>query len=1127
MKRILTMLLSLLLCFALTISCAAAPIVYKESEADDEGKITVTSYTYLNDADGKSTKLYTAVYDSEGNVISVDDSDETSNAGYLKTTVTKSAESNKVKSFLWNTADYTPLVNALNHNSDINIDDITITLDGKDLRNLIDDELTLGGEYNLGLYENRFEYFPTIKVKSKDSGIVFEVTTDEENLQQVITISKNARYLNYEESDNILDYTHTISPIKTVKVDGVDTKVPEPYELERYARETMGTITLNYIVDYISNDIVEPKNASTYRMNVNDTPLNYEHIGTIEVEEGSVKTVSVTFDKIARQTSMIFVVPTDESKKGTPILVKADGSALSWADNKEIIAEYNDAAANGRYGDDYVTKWGKFVATANSNVTMSYVRNKYTDKTYTTISNTTPYSYTLMPGSNLNLPVGKDSPYVTGVNVAHNTYPKSVSRELHSAPDKIVGADYIPLYNVASDVENNNTKVYEKNENADVRFTINSSAQIIYVTNLANTTVKIGEVPAEGDITYKDMPVTPTADYPSSTPYRVRYSDGALPITIAYYIFNGYYDETDVVNEFTGNYKEAPDGTSLAAAVSQTVYRMRDYDKNPDIKTTGYVLKSLTNSIFADYTTHTHYSTSQKKIVGGYSWKEVLDKWVDTAEYSFKGARPNVLNKSDIQYPTISGEETLSYTLTKSDKSTEKITETQTFNLTGHEFLFTKIPATSLYLNRDGETLKADGTLKIENATGALISYPDGLGLDDPDTVVLAPSLDALNGKRFTVNQSEINPSATHSEKFTYPDIYQYGTKNYTYATFTPNRDAEVMIFSTGAINWAEAEDSPYQKNVLDADDSIRVIRTATQVDNFRYLYTTKVMTGETVEVKTPGSSALFMVVVKPDYSRSRSAKLNSISVNGNEIADFDPDTKEYTYTLSAEEFATMTAPVINAVAEDSTSSIVITNPKSFPGSAVINVTSLSFDSETYVINYAVGSDYDRITNLATHSSTNGIANKAATYQTNLKIGDNFVQDRLTSAMYNITALDASLAGSDWLRGANGWASDSTGSPLYYTTYTNVCADWITFVPARDVTVKIVCWGSGHANQRTAAIADGWVYTNGTNYITFDSGNKNLTHMFTKTFKAGTTVNIPSITCTYSNVYVIQYNDYQ
>ena len=178
-----------------------------------------------------------------------------------------------------------------------------------------------------------------------------------------------------------------------------------------------------------------------------------------------------------------------------------------------------------------------------------------------------------------------------------------------------------------------------------------------------------------------------------------------------------------------------------------------------------------------------------------------------------------------------------------------------------------------------------------------------------------------------------------------------------------------------------------------------------------------------------------------------------------------------------------------------------------------------------------MGNDYDRITNLATHSSTDGISNKAATYQTNLKIGDHFVQDRYdTSAnitMYTITAMDSSLAGADWLRGANGWASDSTNSPLYYTTYKSVCTDWITFVPARDVTVKIICFGSGNASQKNAAIANEWEYTSGPNYVTFNSGNSNLTHMFTKTFKAGTTVNIPSLTNTYSNLYVIQYNDYQ
>ena len=157
-------------------------------------------------------------------------------------------------------------------------------------------------------------------------------------------------------------------------------------------------------------------------------------------------------------------------------------------------------------------------------------------------------------------------------------------------------------------------------------------------------------------------------------------------------------------------------------------------------------------------------------------------------------------------------------------------------------------------------------------------------------------------------------------------------------------------------------------------------------------------------------------------------ATLSSITINGTELAGFDPEVTEYTYALSEEEALSITAPEIVAIAADSDAVVSVRKPESFPGSTKIIVNHPAGGTKVYTINYT--ENYDYITNVSFTAGTKA----PQYYKGGLAIGDTswLATDRQDTNAWHITAInDPALVGNDKIIGAvDGYVS---GTKLNFT----------------------------------------------------------------------------------------------
>ena len=114
MKKYFKLTLSLILVLAMVLQLSAVAfdanagaICYQTNGLNVTATISVSGLS-------EEAKLVTAVYDGSGNVVNFDISESAANAGaaYLKTTVTKEAETDEVKSFIWTSDVNAPLSTA-------------------------------------------------------------------------------------------------------------------------------------------------------------------------------------------------------------------------------------------------------------------------------------------------------------------------------------------------------------------------------------------------------------------------------------------------------------------------------------------------------------------------------------------------------------------------------------------------------------------------------------------------------------------------------------------------------------------------------------------------------------------------------------------------------------------------------------------------------------------------------------------------------------------------------------------------------------------------------------------------------------------------------------------------------
>ncbi len=422
-------------------------------------------------------------------------------------------------------------------------------------------------------------------------------------------------------------------------------------------------------------------------------------------------------------------------------------------------------------------------------------------------------------------------------------------------------------------------------------------------------------------------------------------------------------------------------------------------------------------------------------------------------------------------------------------------------------------PDKSAYFNRGGET--------ASELTGTIESYPDGFGLEDATFISFSP--DWVNGSGEYVD--------TYKNKDVCSDWY----------TFDVARDAEVIIFATHDMQFPT--DDGFTEAVLGADDGINIIQLASANNymKYRYVYTKFFDAGSTVTMKTPKSNGFYFVFVKEASEGSTDLSLKSISVDGVEIADFDPAVTEYSVNIPVYQ---VSAPVITTVPANA----VVTNPTTFPGSATVSAFDKNGNIVEYTINY-VNNDA-KTTNVAANDkavkNADGEVVRSVQLRNNLQVGVPCWNDRLTNANMTMKAVDSSLAGEDYIIGNLVWSQESLLEPIssYWAAKTGDYAselieDWVSFDLNRSATVKVIYEIDEYHKADHIAVLTNNGFTKTTNsegylkpYVTSErTYTKMLSKHIDVTGDTPVTVNIPNLGATrsyacFSYVIVIDYDDY-
>ena len=449
----------------------------------------------------KEAKLVTAVYDASGNVVNFDISESAANAGaaYLKTTVTKEAESDVVKSFIWNADDNEPLSKAGVLGYEATEDDVEIFFDGVPFATAAGEALSFEKtSYNVTLGDadkNGIIEMPKVTYEVNDSTIDVDITNDYENLTSTIVIESGVRIATPVSVTNGATGTY-----------------------DNYTKPYTHTITVNYV---IPTDILTHTsyiNAYTYGgvSGINgETAANkyYDYVLDFDHNESTTATkVEFTVTGLVNADSIIVVEPTgdDDTASFRDAVVNSDGSALTWEDDANVVYAYDYVGTTD--AEKLVEPWDETRATYGQRASTSPVSITY--------DSGTAASHKLMRRVQ-----DTDNYFVTG-NYArcNDRYPAYGQIEFISPKAELLNCNYISMYN--KDL---------KSKELTFSFYVNQDVKVHVVNKSNATTVK---KTATGSAA-----VTGTA---SAAGFERRYQNTFPAFTVAYAVSKGYANVNDV-----------------------------------------------------------------------------------------------------------------------------------------------------------------------------------------------------------------------------------------------------------------------------------------------------------------------------------------------------------------------------------------------------------------------------------------------------------------------------------------------------------------------------------------------------------------------------------------------------
>jgi len=959
----------LMLLQSVAVFADVSPIVY---EVNEDGSIT--SYVYARNL-SKGARLYTAVYNEDGSFAFATKSGLADKAGYLKTTVTKEDGQN-VKSFVWD-KENSPFYMEGEYSDSISASDVTITLNGNDLLSYLAEgtELAFGETYEVDIKSAGFNSVPVVRATSKDSQVKCSVEYANDNSYATISFMGGDRIL----SDETATYTNASGG---------------SFVAERYTNSIVETITVRFNKSWLGEEDLISGSPCGAIITANTVSNHYKKEYTLADGE-NVKKISLKIASVPYQGAFIVLRPTGTAEDKN-VLVNSDGSAISWVDDNNV---WTGASIKSFDYDTYtVTEYGKTSKTAvTSNTTVAAMKElSYGDNKKQTggrmLTDRTPIF----------------AMSVYGVNGSKTT----------DAAKAYEGCNYISFASVAV-------------TDATLEFHVDKDVEVNVFGTAALT---ISDV--DGDTATAWAASCKGSDYINR-----RYQNSVDVVSVAWLIKEGVVRTEDIQYRANQNVKYDADGDGVLES-NESLKTLYEAGTLPDVitgknKSAYYIarydaidylvaesgsnsgwgfddakgLKDIPNSILPYYYSET------------YKVEDILEMW-DDIEYSVD-KKPLVtdftatssINVVDMPMEVISGEH-------KGEKAnyTGTITVAEGFRPKIVDFF-----GESISPDRNGLKLNADGTLNNANGTGALVSYPDGFGLEDATFICYQNGWNNDDGFWFGKDTS----SWYINKKGNQVDLWNNKGTAYPWASFKVTRDAEVLIFATSNVPYLDDADSGYTKTTIaSSDDYLKGMRILpANTYNFYIVYSRKYNAGDVVELKTPRASGiLYCAFVKESDDAVADATLSSITINGTELAGFDPEVTEYTYALSEEEALSITAPVVEAVANDTDCVIRVIKPNTFPGSVKIIVNHPAGGTKIYTINYT--ENYDYITNVS--FSVEGKIPQY--YKGGLVIGDTswLATDRQYTNAWHITAInDPALVGNDKIIGAvDGYVS---GTKLNFT----------------------------------------------------------------------------------------------
>ncbi len=263
-------------------------VEYTTSTNEETGATTVTATAFAEDVDEDAVKLYTAVYDAQGNLVTAKGA-STEDSLLLKNTVPY-GEGQVVKSFAWEGAGNTPVeMPATYGKTAISANDVEITFGGKSFEEYVGSALAFDdedhvAEYTVKLDESKIGEdgnitIPTPEVMVKDNGIVYEVVNDEEAFTTTITLEYGRTAIVDSEFTSKTRYIYAPQIKETVVINYNVAMVTESMT----KKGNVGFLTSNYYYersytfDYSDNvttsDAIEGKKAVLSAISVDGVDL--------------------------------------------------------------------------------------------------------------------------------------------------------------------------------------------------------------------------------------------------------------------------------------------------------------------------------------------------------------------------------------------------------------------------------------------------------------------------------------------------------------------------------------------------------------------------------------------------------------------------------------------------------------------------------------------------------------------------------------------------------------------------------------------------------------------------------------------------------------------------------------